>query len=360
MLRYEPEMSACKSIFSLRHRPCIRFPIDRLPGGVKRLSGFLHFVALAIRISIFAACLLFVLLAKADTSIQTTNDLVRFFKQAISSPPDIEKFMVSQQLIDGESISYYVGARAGSNFFLQILPNSNALANLSERRLVAGRFGNDAYQITQNAVNRGAGSNAMTAGAEPIFRLVQHFLDMGAANLKPGSVEWNGDAFTAVDNLFGGPSHGRLEFSNGLPFRLRMDYGEHSPLTRLVEYTYPNPATALSGFPAKMVISSGRERELKPFGVVLFYSVQLAPQPLREDFFAPDQFVGTNIVHTNEYVGADVYVQNRRGEKVKLPVSLAKSGGYTNTHSRAVILLCFALITLVPIIIFLRKKTNSK
>ncbi|HWC60360.1 MAG TPA: hypothetical protein VHC44_11760 [Verrucomicrobiae bacterium] len=341
-------MSVFKSIFSFRHRAGIHFPIDRLPGDVKGLSSFLHFVAPAIKISIFAACLFFFLIAKADTTTQPTNDLVGFFKRAIDSPPEIEKFMASQQLVERKSTSYYIGAKAGSNYFLQILPNSNALATLSGRQLVAGRSGTEAYQITENAVNRGSGSNVMTAGAGVFFTLVQQFLGMGIGNIKPGSVKWNGDTFTADDNLFGVSLRGRLEISNGLPFRLRINHTDGSPLTKLVEYAYPNPPTALSGFPSKMMISGGNDGDLKPFGEIVFYSVQLASAPLRDDFFAAARFVDTNIVHTNEYVGADVYVQKRNGEKVKLPVSLAKSGGYPNTPSRAVIFLCIALITLIP------------
>jgi len=359
MLLSKLKVSISRSIFLLPHRARIPFLIGRLPDDVKRLTGSIRVVAFATRMSVFAVWILFVSMTRADTSVQITNDLVAFFKQAISSPPDVEKFVVSQRLIDPESTSYYLGARAGSNYFLQILPSSNVLANLSGRQLVAGRLGAEAYQITQNAVNRGTGSNAMTGGAGIFFTLVQQFLDMGVGNLKPESVKWDGNVFTGVDSLFGVPLYGRLEISNDLPFRLRINYAKGSPLTKMVEYSYPNPPTALSRFPSKMVISGGRDGELKPFGEVLFYSVQLAREPLRENFFAAARFVDTNIVHTNEYVGADVYVQNRRGEKVKVPSSLAKSGGYTNTHSRAVIFLCFALITLIPVIIFLRKKQTQ-
>lgn len=330
------------------------------------------------RLCIACIALFFVFFAwnvYSDNLTNTQADIVAFFKRAISSPPDIEKYTASQRLssppdvkmhnasqrlIESESISYYVGARAGSNYILQIVSNSNALVNLSERQLITGRSGVGAYEFTQNAVNYGIGSNALTGGVGTLFTLTRQFLDMGIGTIEPESVKWEGNTFTAMD-IYGRSQYGELEISNGLPLRLGISNAKGSPPYKMVEYTYPDPPTSLNGFPSKMAISGKSEGKLKPFGEVLFYSVQLATQPLSDNFFAAAQFAGPNIMHTNIYSNSDLYVGNRRGQMVKAPDSVRKSGGHTNSRSRAVIFLCFALATVIPIafFIFLRKKQTN-
>ena len=62
----------------------------------------------------------------ADESQAMTNDLVSFFKQAISSPRDVDNFTgrchsFAKPRSGAISLEYYQGARAGSNFFIGFL-----------------------------------------------------------------------------------------------------------------------------------------------------------------------------------------------------------------------------------------------
>jgi len=303
---------------------------------------------------------LFALSAFSDSFTNAQGDSIVFFKRAMSSPQDVASYTVSQRDIENNRISYYVGARAGSNYFLEIVSSSNALLNLSQRQLITGRSGTDAYQFSQNAVSFGIGSNALTGGVDMLFALTRQFLDMGIGNIKPESVKWSGDTFTATDN-FGLPQYGELKTANELPSQLEISNAK-GPY-KLVKYVYPDPPSSFNGFPSKMLLLGEYNGKFNKGLEVVFYSVQLATEPLTGDFFSAAQFVGSNILHTNTYRDADLYVQNRRGQTVKATDSVRKSSGLTNSRSRAVIFLCFALITAIPIaltIILRPKQTNQR
>ena len=312
--------------------------------------------------------MLLALNAHSDSLTNTPGDLVASFKLAISSPPDVERYIVSQRQLESETfaigqtiksglISYYIGARAGSNYFLQILSGSNGLPDLSQKQLIAGRSGAGAYEVNQNAVSFGVGSNGLAGNIGAFYTLTRQFLGMGFSEIEPESVRWGGNTFTATNN-HGLAIYGELSISNGLPCRLGVSVAKGSPPYKMVEYTYPNLSPSPSGFPSKMIISRAPHGMPKPFCEVTFYSVQLAERPLPEDFFAVAQFAGPNIIYTNIYSNADLYVQNSRGQTVKAPDSIRKSGGYTNSRPRVLVLLCFALATIIPItfLILLRKK----
>ena len=303
---------------------------------------------------VFLACS-----AYSDNTTNTPTDFVAYFKQAISAPPDVEKYVVSHYLIKSGLTSYYAGARAGSNYFLQILSDSNALLNLGKIAPIAGQSGTSVYGFGQNQVSYGIGSNAMMQFNGVMFRMTRQFLDMGISEIDPESVKWTGDTFSAtLDN--GYPRYGKLSISNGLPFKLEISVTKDSLPYKMVEYTYPNSSASLGGFPSRMRISDGSDGKWKPVGEVTFYSVDLARRPLSEDYFAAAQFVGINIAYTNIYSNADLYVGNSKGQIVKAPDSLKESGGYTNSHARALIFLLFVLSAIVPITFFIlqRKKTN--
>src|ERR1041385_5587178 len=89
----------------------------------------------------------------SENTTNSSADLVIFFKQAICSPPDVERFNASQELVSSKLISYYIGARAGSNYFLQIVSNSAAFAGVGQPQPVAGRSGTNVYEFSQNAVS---------------------------------------------------------------------------------------------------------------------------------------------------------------------------------------------------------------
>jgi hypothetical protein len=313
-------------------------------------------------------CIVLTTKAVADNVANAPGDIVVFFKQALSSPPDVEKYVVSQRQLESltppigpptkaGSISYYIGARAGSNYFLQILSGSNGLPDLSEKRLIAGRSGTAVYEVSQNAISFGVGSNGLVGNVRVFYIVTRQYLGMGISEIEPESLRWVGNTFTATNN-HGLAIFGELSISNGLPCRLGVSVAKGSPPYKVVEYTYPNPPQSLSGFPSKMIISRAPYGVAKPFCEVSFYSVQLARRPLSNDFFAAAQFIGTNNIYTNLYSNADLYVQNSRGQMVKAPYVILKSGGYTNSRPRALVFLCLVLATIIPItfLILLRKK----
>jgi hypothetical protein len=267
--------------------------------------------------------LFFAFFSKADTA-ETTNDLVTFFKQAMSSPPDVENYVVGQRVFGEGDTMFYNGARSGSNYFLKILSASNAPVNLDQADAIAGRSGSSAYWVSQNAVSYGIGSNGLTGNVEQNFFMAQQFLSMGISETASG-VKWSNNTFTAT--VWGHPRYGELSISNGIPSRLEISLAKGSPPYKVVEYTYPDPPTALSGFPSKMKNSStGPNGKLKSFCEIQFYSIQLAARPLYSNFFASAQFIGPNILHTNVYSNADLYVQTKRGRTVKSPDSLVRKG----------------------------------
>lgn len=294
----------------------------------------------------------------ADSTNDTQVDLVAFFKHAISTPRDVEQFTVSQRDIQKDAVTYYIGARSGSNYFLQVISNSNLLQDLNKRQLIAGRSGSNLYELSRNAVSFATGSNALTVGVGMLFTFTRQALDMGLAEVKPESVKWSGNTFTATEDS-GNSRTGELLISNGLPARLEVSNKKGA--YKVIEYAYPDPPDSFGGFPSKMMISSESKGQLDPHLEVIFYSVRLATDKLPENYFSAAQFVGTNIAHTNIYQGADLYVQNRLGQMVKAPDSIRKSGGHTNARPRTLIFLCFAIVTSVPLalLFFFRIRKNE-
>lgn len=278
------------------------------------------------------------------------NDAVAFFKKAINSEPDVERYSVSQFVAERKETSYYVGARSGSNYFLQTLSNSNELQDLSQKRLIVGRSGDDAYEFTGNAITYGNGKNPATANVLALQALTRQFLDMGVSEISAGSVTWKNDKFTAADD-HGNPSYGELQISNGLPSRLEIS--NFKGPYKVVKYVYPDPPNFFDGFPSKMAIFAETEGKLNCEVEVVFNSVQLAAKPLAADYFSETQFITPAIIHTNIYSNTVLYVQNHGGQMVKAPDSIIKSGGTTNSHSRTVVFLCLGLTAVVPIVLFI-------
>ena len=162
-------------------------------GFLKRLAIALSFLMLWMHLSVAS----------------TANvELVAFFKQAISSPPDVENFIASQRLLGPpeelaalagtqdkkriaqfakqyESMHFYRGARSGTNFFLTPIEYHTATKALDSYVHIVGRYANTNYTLNkttnETAITYGTGANAMTAGNNSLFTLVQQFLDMGLA-----------------------------------------------------------------------------------------------------------------------------------------------------------------------------------
>jgi RNA polymerase sigma factor (sigma-70 family) len=272
---------------------------------------------------------------------QVPLDAVAFFKQAISSPLDVDSFIAGQRsLLSLEELGqlaqliaqrpdvenkktpspqknlqkaqkmqleqFYAGARAGSDYYLRYISSPNTpnipAANVS----IIGRAGSVLYQVGRDNVSYGSGTNAFVESVNVSFGLVRLFLDMGLDEIEPESVVWTGNQFTAL-NLRGHSEYGELEVSNNLPFAIKVYEQKNSPDFKRIEYQYPNPPASFGGFPTKMTIFTVSEGESKPRMEITLYSVHTADRRLPHDFFGDGQFKTAKIIYTNAYINSEVW-----------------------------------------------------
>jgi hypothetical protein len=318
------------------------------------------------------------LIAFPDTLTNVPGDPVDLFRNAISSPPDVESFIAGErclikpeQLPNGlpadqkESIlaamqmwQYYQGSRAGSNYFLRAIESANSPDTVAKSGLIAGRAGDKAYQFSLNSISYAKGTNATTANVNNLFFLVRQFLNMGLAEIEPESVVWSGNQFRAL-NYDRVPRYGRLELSNGLPSRLLISIQKESPPIKIVEYTYPGQSTFPGGYPSAIRISGGDGPSVE----IIVQSVQIAAQRLAEDFFSEAKFKGTNITHVNIFSNNVTLVSDKQGKMIKLPKNLVKGEAYPQLHSdfekRLIVFGMFAVTSVGPLFIFGWWKTKN-
>lgn len=282
--------------------------------------------------------------------------ILEFFKASINSRPDVESFVVSQRDFKNDITLFFAGAKSGTNFVLRMITDTNYLFD-SSHQFISGRSGSNAYELNRNAVSFGFGSNALTGGVEMDLDLTRQLLGMGVGDLKPESIQWKDNTFTAK-SIFNDFSSGNLELSNGLPSKLSISGIKQ--LYKVVQYTYPNPPLSLAGFPEKLSVFGVKGGHLNERLEIIFYSVKLATNESSEDFFSASHFIGSNILHTNIYRDSDLFVQNRLGAMVRAPDSLRKSGGLTNLHSRVLIFIGLAVITAIPLLFLFAHKQHQR
>ncbi|HWY32687.1 MAG TPA: sigma-70 family RNA polymerase sigma factor [Candidatus Acidoferrum sp.] len=272
---------------------------------------------------------------------QVPVDSVAFFKQAISSPLDVDSFIAGQHSLksikelvqddklfaerlaeenkktpnpqeslqkakDMQSEQFYAGARAGSDYYLRYISSPNTPNIPGQDVSVFGRTGSMPYQVGQNNFLYGSGTNAFVASIDSMFGLVRQFLDMGLGDIDPERVVWTGNQFTALDR-FGKSRYGELVVSNNLPFAIKVSMQKNSPVFKRVEYQYPNPPASLGGFPAKMTIFTLSEGEYKPELQITLYAVHIADRRLPHGFFDDEQFKTAKILYTNAYLNSEVW-----------------------------------------------------
>ena len=276
---------------------------------------------------------------------QVPVDAVAFFKQAVSSPPDVDSFVIGQrnvrplgdmvqlaQLIaqhspqrpgventntpnpqeslqkakDMQSEQFYAGARAGSDFYLRYISSPNTPNIPAAYASIIGRAGSVFYLVGKNDVTYGSGKNAFVTSVDVQFSLVRTFLDMGLADVEPGSVVWTGNQFTAL-NHSGKTRFGELEVSNNLPYVLTIAERNNSPVFTKVEYQYPDPPGLLGGFPLKMTTFSASGSEFTPNLEITLYSIHIASSRLPHDFFSDAQFKTAENIYTNAYINSEVW-----------------------------------------------------
>jgi hypothetical protein len=276
---------------------------------------------------------------------QVPVDAVAFFKQAISSPLDVESFIAGErnlrsieelvqedQLVaqmpamknqkppslqeslqrakEMQSEQFYAGARAGSDFYLRFISSPSTPNIPGQDVSVFGRIGSLPYQVGQNNFIYGSGTNGFVQSIDTMFGVVSQFLDMGLGDIDPASVVWTGNQFTALDR-FGKSRYGELVVSNNLPFAIQVSKEKNSPAFKRIQYQYPNPPASLGGFPAKMTFFAPSEGEYKPELEITMYAVQIADRRLPHGFFSDEPFKTAKIIYTNAYINSEVWAQSR-------------------------------------------------
>jgi hypothetical protein len=319
--------------------------------------------ALSLRM-VIVLCYLSISLGVRCEGLGRNEDIVSFFRQAIISPPDVEEFIVGQRELQSSiaptnSYVYFKGARAGTNFYLWTFTNTNADFGTNARAIIVGRSGATPYSVNGKLAVYGFGSNSFIENVKWEYGKIRYFLAMGIGDLVENSIKWHDNYLTATNNK-GMPRYGKLVISNGLPSKLEFSKSEDSPPFKIIEYTYPVPEAVYSGYPEKIVMSSDQNGDFKPVVEMVFQSVKLAAHPLTEDFFDPRN-LAYRFQYTNVYSNSDHYVSALNNKHlVKVSESLAKTGGYTNSRPKFVIIICFVVVTLLPVAILLIRSTKTK
>jgi hypothetical protein len=340
-----------------------------------------------VNIVAFVCSLIFTFHGRSDDGITQDPKAVVFFKQALSSPPDVDGFVAGQRNVgtlpglkllselkgqkeamrisdEMKQLHFQYGARSGSNFFVGVIDDSNPPSTLGKMSFVQGCAGNSIYSVGQNEVTYGIGSNVEVQIGKSARFAVNQYLNMGLAEIKTKSVVWTGDNFMAQDN--GGINrYGDLAVSNRLPFVLRIRSERQSPPYKEIRYFYANEGGAVDSYPTKMIISSpAKSGGLLPIIEITLSSVHLATHPLPEDFFSATRFLHSGVIYTNVSSNSDFYASDQKG-KLKLLPSDWRNPNHPKEDPltrRRSIMLAFSLLTLAgPLLIYLRsKKTKSK
>lgn len=297
-------------------------------------------------------------ISRAETMAQSPTNRVAFFKQAMSSPPDIEKFVAKRTNLilpksDPRLYEYLEGALSGTNFYVHFLPDPGQPADSNHLGTISARVGSSTYELGGHGIVYGVGTNALTEDVRVQFSLTRQILCMGAGEIEPGTMVWNGDDFTAK-NVFGKNVHGSLQVSNNLPLRTEFFLaGEQLPY-QTIEYTYGTSADSFAGYPASFLINLKSTKGLLPIAEVEFKSVLLATQRLDPSFFSPSRLSGA-VTYTNAYSNEVFYASLSKSKRlVRTDLSsLDRSGGFINSKPRLMIYMGFLIATLIPVGILL-------
>jgi len=315
---------------------------------VHRLAWMKFKMALLPGAAVLLAASLAVMAYAPGSGQKTPGDLVAFFKQAISSPFEVDSYVAGQRSLQPQEIlaelkanlaansntvtigdpgemRYCTGASAGTNFFKAMLVNGDSAQAQIDHSFVVGRGGDICYEFGLNSISYGVGSNSFVTGTDMQLISVRQDLDMGLGDVNPASVVWSGNEFGAL-NERGLAYYGELVVSNNRPFILNVRQEKGGPIFKAIEYSYPDPPDRLGGFPAKMTLYSpaynlaGHSNgSLKPSNEIVLKSVHLATRHLPVEFFNPDRFKTAAIRYTNIYRDAEIFIPGKN--QTMFPIS---------------------------------------
>jgi hypothetical protein len=263
-----------------------------------------------------------------------TRDLILFLKQATISPLDVEDFTARQHAVKeqiprflpkglklGPPIEFYEGAKSGSNFVLWAIRDPASPTNDTSTNFAMGRKGSKSYSINPGGIVYGIGSNDQTELSKHIFDRVSYFLNFGLWDLKPTTIVWTDDSFEGT-TLLEKHVYGKLEVSNGLPRHIRLSVARAEPAYRDYEYIYPDPPSALSGYPSKIIISDLSKATVEPLEEITMLSIVFAQHPLPESFFDESKLIRGNIKYTNIYSNNMFFATKKDGTMSKQPLKM--------------------------------------
>jgi hypothetical protein len=325
-------------------------------------------ISFARRVIFYVSCLFLPFVFAFEThAAPATDDLVSFFKQALVLPPDVESFVGSARTLrlpaglpgfalnvtNLSRVSFYEGARAGTNFFLRKITGPNAAPKPAPSELVAGRAGSNIYQLNSNLVTYSFGKTRIQEGVSDSFTLLSEFLSMGLINVEPKSVIWNGDHLTALDTRTGNQVFGELQLSNGLPSSLTIRKQERSRPYNVFVYSYPDPPRSRGGYPSKILVlnADGPGQEPTPLTEFEIVSLRLAAQPLSEEFFDSSRFKGSNIIHTNVFSNSVMFASTKAGKMLEVPTKEVPRD-VLRRRKFVIFFVCLVILAAGPIIIF--------
>jgi hypothetical protein len=277
---------------------------------------------------VLVGCIAFPHSSKADEPPQADSEAVSFFKNAISTPPDIEHFMVRNHHLTAlpkspiprgakvTHLEFFEGARSGSNYYLHAITDPASPATF-----LVGRTGGVSYEFTENSVSHGDPSSPIEKNSAGYYNAVTLYLNMGMSLYDPASVVWTGNQFTARTTS-GETIRGELEQTNGLPCQLTINIitAKGDTFTRKREYTYPSLPASQQTFPKTILLFEQTNGTFSARAEIDIISISIAKEPLSDRFFDESNFKGSNVTHMNLYSNDSLYVSSKDGKRmIKIP-----------------------------------------
>jgi hypothetical protein len=340
-----------------------------------------------------ARCLALVLLAttvlqsltsQSTAAVGTASAGVDAFKRLLDSPPVIEQLIYREKLPPTASamIPMDVGVTHSTNYALYELRwQSNAMSVRSlESNVPAGKA--DAYRATftvwndnfwflDNSTNvfvyhmehESVRSGHVPPSYDAAWYRISRFsevMNLGISHIKPGSVRWIGDRFSAQGLADKQPMSvtGRISrLTNGVPCELDVRY---SNTMAVVDYrlSYEYASSAPSGYPKRvsLVVKHGsKETEYRSYELI---SVKAGNRPMPETHFDPDHLRDNRSIQLRLLTNDSIFLRLPTGKllesRASLPnAKLTQAEYYRNRY----FYLSMSLVTLVFFRAFIRKSS---
>ena len=265
----------------------------------------------------------------------------------------------------------YVGAWQASGFFLREIRSLKDLNTVIDTNtftadlLLSGRIGARWWdvvntQITSWYETSDGKSSAVRRKAELAEGVLYPVLRFGINNLKPGTLLWNGNEFSAQSTA-GKAVKGRLTISNSVPCQIEVYNADSRIPSYICEYKYDSLTLNSSNhFPSTILRSRIVKGVKTPIWVAAIFEIEIAKEEAAMSRFEPDNFVNrhdaVNYIQTN---GIEFKVTSNT--LLKLPgIDLSPEMPASNTtkNARLLILGCLTMSGLIFIALFLWKKNK--